>query len=156
MEKWKAAPAPLKKKILLMALVGVGCLLVGIVLCVFSKDTMMLFLSLGVFGFSVYKAFSIYRLIAKNEYEVVEGTCVGIVPKMLGRYRKIKIMDDEANESTLLLDKQSKIKIGDRYRFYFKKTTRVTLGNEYFDTALASDCFLGYEAVEAFNSEQIE
>lgn len=156
MEKCKAAPAPLKKKILLTGIVGIGCLLVGIALCVFSKDTIMLFLSLGVFGFSAYKAFSIYRLIAKNEYEVVEGTCVGIVPKMLGRYRKIKIMDDEANESTLLLDKQSKIKIGDRYRFYFKKTTRVTLGNEYFDTALASDCFLGYEAVDAIDSEQIE
>ena len=156
MEKWKSASAPLKNKILLMAFVGVGCLLVGIALCIFSKDTMMLFLSLGVFGFSVYKAFSIYRLIIKNEYEVVEGTCVGIVPKMLGRYRKIKIMDDEANESTLLLDKQSKIKIGDRYRFYFKKTTRVALGNEYFDTALASDCFLGYEAVDAIDSEQIE
>ncbi len=81
---------------------------------------------------------------------------MGIVPKMLGKYRKVKIMDDEANESTLLLDKQSKIKIGDRYRFYFKKTTRVTLGNEYFDTALASDCFLGYEAVDAIDSKQIE
>jgi hypothetical protein len=63
------------------------------------------------------------------------------------RFRKIKIKDNDGNETTLLLNKQSKIKIGERYRFYFKKTTRVTLGSDYLDTALSSDCFLGYEAV---------
>ena len=57
------------------------------------------------------------------------------------------ITDDEGNETTLLLSKQSKVSIGERYRFYFKKTTRVTLGNEYFDSALSSDCFLGYEPI---------
>ena len=54
-------------------------------------------------------------------------------------------MDDEGNESALLLGKHSKIQIGFRYRFYFKKTQRLTLGSEYFDSALSSDCFLGYE-----------
>ncbi len=147
MGKWKNAPALLKRKILLTALVGIGCLLVGIAMCVFSKDTMMLFLSLAVCGFSFFKAYTMYRVVAKNEYEIVEGTCIGITPKLLQKFRKIKIADNEGNESTLLLSKQSKIKIGDRYRFYFKNTTRVTLGNEYFDSALSSDCFLGYEAV---------
>ena len=76
---------------------------------------------------------------------MVEGTCVGIVPKPLRKYRKIRIMDDDGNESALLLGKHSKIQIGFRYRFYFKKTQRLTLGSEYFDSALSSDCFLGFE-----------
>ena len=76
---------------------------------------------------------------------MVEGTCVGIVPKPLRKYRKIRIMDDDGNESALLLGKHSKIQIGFRYRFYFKKTQRLTLGSEYFDAALSSDCFLGFE-----------
>ncbi len=147
MGKLKNAPAPLKHKILLTALVGIGCLLVGIAMYIFAKDNIMLFLSIGICGFSLYKAFKMYRIVSREEYEVVEGTCTAVIPKLLNKYRKIKIADDEGNESTLLLDKRSKVKIGDRYRFYFKATTRVTLGNEYFDSALSSDCFLGYEAI---------
>lgn len=83
------------------------------------------------------KAFSMYRVASKKDYEIVEGTCSAIIPKFLPKFRKIKITDDEGNETTLLLSKQSKVSIGERYRFYFKKTTRVTLGNEYFDSALS-------------------
>jgi hypothetical protein len=69
------------------------------------------------------------------------------VPKLLTKFRKIKLVDEEGNETAFLLSKQSKITVGERYRFYFKKTTRLTLGNEYFDSALSSDCFLGYEKI---------
>ncbi len=147
MGKLKNAPSPLRNKIFLTVLAGMGCLFVGIVMCILAKDMTILFLSLAICAFSIFKAYTMYRVISKKDYEVVEGTCIGITPKLLGRFRKIKIADDEGNESTLLLSKQSKIKIGERYRFYFKNTTRVTLGNEYFDSALSSDCFLGYEAI---------
>lgn len=147
MDKWTGIPAPLKRKTILMAIVGIGCLLVGIAFTLFAKDTMMLILSGAVCTFSLFKAFTMYRVGAKKDYEVVKGTCSAIVPKLLRKFRKIKIMDDEGNETTLLIDKQSKVTIGERYRFYFKKTTRVTLGNEYFDSALSSDCFLGYEII---------
>ena len=132
---------------LLTALVGIGCLLVGVAFTIFAKDMMMLFLSIAVCGFSLYKTFTMFRVASKKDYEIVEGTCSAIVPKLITKFKKIKITDDEGNETTLLLSKQSKVSIGERYRFYFKKTTRVTLGNEYFDSALSSDCFLGYEAV---------
>ena len=147
MDKWNGFPTPLKRKMLLTALVGIGCLLVGVAFTIFAKDTMMLILSGAVCAFSMFKAFTMYRVASKKDYEVVEGTCSVIVPKLFPKFRKIKITDDEGNETTLLLSKQSKVSIGERYRFYFKKTTRVTLGNEYFDSALSSDCFLGYEPV---------
>ncbi len=147
MDKWNSFPTPLKRKMLLTALVGIGCLLVGIAFTIFAKDTMMLILSGAICAFCLFKAFTMYRVASKKDYEVVEGTCSAIVPKLFPKFRKIKITDDEGNETALLLSKQSKVSIGERYRFYFKKTTRVTLGNEYFDSALSSDCFLGYEAI---------
>ncbi len=145
MNKIKDSPSPLKRKLFLTVLVGVLCLLVGVAMCIFAKDRIMLFLSGAVCILSLGKAFSLYLVLAEKKYEVVEGTCVGVVPKPMRRFRKIRIMDDEGNESSLLLSKQSKVKIGDRYRFYFKQTQRITLGNEYFDAAMSSDCFLGYE-----------
>lgn len=144
-DKWTSFPAPLKRKILLTALVGIGCLLAGVAFTIFAKDTIMLFLSIAVCTFSLYKAFTMFRVASKKDYEIMEGTCSAIVPKLITKFKKIKITDDDGNEVTLLLGKQSKVTIGERYRFYFKKTTRVTLGNEYFDSALSSDCFLGYE-----------
>ena len=146
-DKWTSFPAPLKRKMLLTALVGMGCLLVGVAFTIFAKDIMMLFLSIAVCGFSLYKTFAMFRVASKKDYEIVEGTCSAIVPKLITKFKKIKITDDDGNETTLLLAKQSKVTIGEKYRFYFKKTTRVTLGNEYFDSALSSDCFLGYESV---------
>lgn len=148
MEERKPTPAPIRNKLILTAVVGVVCLLIGIAMFLFAKDRMMLFLSMTVFFISLYRAWTLWQVINKAKYEIVEGTCVGIVPKPLRKYRKIRMMDDEGNESALLIGKQSKIKIGSRYRFYFKDTQRFTIGSEYFDSALSSDCFLGFEEIE--------
>ena len=153
MEKIKNIPAPLRKKMLFTILLGAVCLLVGIVMFFLSHDRVMLFLSAAICVFSLSRAWSMYRLISRQEYETVEGICVGIVPKPLRKYRKVRIMDDEGTESALLLSKHSKIRIGFRYRFYFKKTQRLTIGSEYFDASLSSDCFLGYEELGEFQAE---
>lgn len=156
MGKIKDAPAPIKRKMFLTCIVGIACLLVGIAMCLFFKDRMMLFLSLAVCVLSAGKAIDYYRVIGGEDYEVVEGTCVAIMPKPLRKYRKIKIMDDNGNESTMLLGKQSKVKIGYRYRFYFKETQHVSLGSEYLDSAMSSDHFLGYEELGEFAAETTE
>lgn len=116
----------------------------------------MLFLSLAVCVLSAGKALDYYRVIGGEEYEIVEGTCVAIMPKPLRKYRKIKIMDDNGNESTMLLGKQSKVKIGYRYRFYFKETQHFSLGSEYLDSAMSSDHFLGYEELGELATDTIE
>lgn len=156
MGKIKDAPAPIKRKMFLTCIVGIVCLLVGIAMCLFFKDRMMLFLSLAVCVLSAGKAIDYYRVIGGEDYEVVEGTCVAIMPKPLRKYRKIKIMDDNGNESTMLLGKQSKVKIGYRYRFYFKETQHVSLGSEYLDSAMSSDHFLGYEELGEFAADTTE
>jgi hypothetical protein len=62
-------------------------------------------------------------------------------------------MDDSGIESSLRLGKQVMIKIGFRYRFYFKKSEQLSVGSEYFDAALASDRFLGFEELGEFMGE---
>lgn len=154
MGKIKEAPAPLKRKLFLTCIVGTVCLLVGLAMFLFLKDRMMLFLSLAVCVFSAGKVIDFYSVIAGEKYEIVEGTCVAVMPKPLRKYRKIKIMDDNGNESTMLLGKQSKVKIGYRYRFFFKETQHISLGSEYLDSAMSSDCFLGYEELGEFAAEE--
>lgn len=156
MGKIKDAPVPIKRRVFLTCIVGISCLLVGIAMCLFFKDRIMLFLSLAVCVLSVGKAVDYYRVIGGEEYEVVEGTCVAIMPKPLRKYRKIKIIDDNGNESTMLLGKQSKVKIGYRYRFYFKETQHLSLGSEYLDSAMSSDHFLGYEELGEFAADTTE
>jgi len=56
----------------------------------------------------------------------------------------------------MLLGKQLKVKIGYRYRFYFKKTQHISLGNEYLNSAIFSDHFLGYEELGEFSGEATE
>ena len=153
MDKLGNAPAPLRRKLFLTVLLGFLCLLVGAAMFLFSKDRIMLLLSAAVFAINLFRAWSLYELIRRKSYEVVEGTCVAVVSKPMHKYRKIRIMDDEGIESSLLLGKQSKVKIGFRYRFYFKKTQRFTVGSEYFDSALSSDCFLGFEELGEFKDD---
>ena len=79
-------------------------------------------------------------------YEVAEGTCVAIVPQPLRKLRKAQIMDDEGNKSAMLLGKRDKIQIGNRYRFYFYATNRISPGNGILDFAASSDVFLDTNA----------
>lgn len=156
MGKIKNGPLPIRRKLFLTCIIGIVCLLVGVAMFLLFKDRMMLFLSLAVCFFSFLKAFEFYRVITGEEYEIVEGTCISVMPKPLRKYRKIKIMDDNGNESTMLLGKQSKVKIGYRYRFYFKETQRLTFGSEYLDSSMSSDCFLGYEELGEFSTQTTE
>ena len=150
MGKIKDAPAPLRRKLFLTGIIGAGCLLIGAAMSFILKDQIMLFLSLAVFAASVARALSYYRIITDK------GVCVSIVPKPLRKYRKIKIVDGDGNESTMLLGKQSRVKIGYRYRFYFKETQHISLGSEYLNSAMSSDHFLGYEELGEFAAETTE
>lgn len=93
----------------------------------------------------VIKAGMFYVTVSNKEYETVKGTCISVYPILIHKQKKIKIMDNEGNERKLILGKHSKISIGTEYCFYFKETKRISLGSEYFDSVLSSDCFLGYE-----------
>jgi hypothetical protein len=152
----KNCPKVLLQKLLFTVLIGVGCLIVGVSYYIFSKDGTALALSCLMLVFSLIRGAGLYDIICGNKYNTVEGACVGIKTKPFGKQCTIKIMDAAGVESSLRLGKQSKFKIGFRYRFYFKQGERITTGSEYFDTALASDNFLGVEELGEFMSQSKE
>ena len=156
MNEFKDFPKVLFQKVALTALIGIGCLIIGAAYYIFTKDRIMLSLSGMVFVFSVIRSVSLYHTIANKKYEMLEGTCVGVGAKPLRKYYTIKIMDDAGIESSLRLGKQAKIKIGYRYRFYFNQGERLSVGSEYFDTALSSDKFLGFEELGEYISQSKE
>jgi len=146
----KNCPKALLQKILFTALIGIGCLTVGSAYYIFSRDGITLALSGLVCVFSLAKSAGLYNVITKQKYEIVEGACVGVSSKPFRKHFTIKIMDGAGLESSLRLGKQTKVKIGFRYRFYFKQGERLSVGSEYFDAALSSDHFLGFEELGEF------
>lgn len=156
MNKLKNCPKALTQKMLLTALIGAGCLIVGAAYFIFSRDSVTLALSAFVFVFSAIRSAGLYSAVTKQQYEAVEGTCVGVSSKAFRKQFTVKLMDDAGIETSLRLGKQTKIRIGSRYRFYFKKGERLSLGSEYFDTALSSDHFLGFEELSGMHSQHPE
>ena len=65
-----SAPPALLKAIWLTALIGAGCLGLGILYFLKTKDRVLLFLSLLVFLGCTAKALSLYRTVRKRRYEV--------------------------------------------------------------------------------------
>jgi hypothetical protein len=143
-------PKVLLQKLLFTVLIGAGCFAVGTAFYMFSRDRITILLSASVLLCSLARAYLLYTAISKGKYETVEGTCVGISAKPFRKQRVIKIMDSDGIESTLRLGRQTSVKIGTRYRFYF--TERVTSplpGSEYLTTALSAGQLLGYEELPA-------
>jgi len=148
----KECPRVLLQKLFITSLLGAGCLAVGAVYYFAARDTVFLALSGALFVGCVYRCYSLYRLIAGKHYCVTEGVCTGITPKPLRRYRSVRLMNAEGLETTLLLDKRTRVKIGFHYRIYFKQDPRPRFGSEYLDTALSGDCFLGMEELGEFSA----
>jgi len=141
----KDCPGILLQKLFVTLLLGAGCLTVGAIYYIVTLDTVFLVLSIALFVGCLYRSGSLYRMIVSKDYCITEGTCIGITPKPMRRYRSVRLMDSEGLETTLLLDKRTKVKIGCQYRIYFSQHQRPGLGSEYLDTALSGDSFLGIE-----------
>ena len=147
MKHFKDFPKVLQQKILYTLLIGAGCFLFGVAYGLYARDRIFVLLSGVVLVFSLYRGWELYRIISQGRYEVIEGVCVGVVPTLLRRQFTVRIMDDDGIETSLQLGKQAKVKMGVRYRFYFKQGERTTLESDFLNTMLASDLFLGYEVV---------
>ena len=148
MDKLRTAPLPLKKKLLLTALVGAAFFFVGLAAIFFSHDTITVLLS-GILAIGLaYKAVVLYRLIITAHYTAVDGVCIAI---MQTPHRNIRIIDSQEHEMTLVLPKQDRIEIGRQYRFYFKSSERILTGSSFLDASLPTDGFLGLEETDYGN-----
>ena len=157
MDKLRTAPLPLKKKLLLTALVGAAFFFVGLAAIFFSRDTITVLLS-GILAIGLaYKAVVLYRLIITAHYTAVDGVCIAIMQTPLRKYRNIRIIDSQERERTLVLPRQDKIEVGRQYRFYFKASAhkspaQVQTGSSFIDESLPTDGFLGLEAASDYSN----
>ena len=149
MFSFKKFPTPIKEKFISLVVIGIIFWLIGICITFIFDDLIMFILSVLVCAFSFIKAAGLYITASNGEYEIVKGTCVSISPILIRKQKKVKITDTEGNERLILLGRHSKVSIGTEYNFYFKATKTISLGQEYFDSVLAADCFLGYEEIKS-------
>lgn len=145
MNTQKPIPQPLLRKVILTPLLGAVCLTFGLAAYLGAGDRTLLMLSGVLFVICIFKGIRHYRIAKSGRYLAVHGTCVRLAPQFMGKLRKVYLMDDDGIEITLRLPIQHRITIGSRYCFYFAQSSGISVGNDYLDTLLATDSFLGYE-----------
>ena len=151
-KQWDQFPFVLRRKILLTALAGLASLAVSLVIFTATTDHILLALGGIIFIASLVLSESLWSTAACGRYEVVEGVCTSDTAPALHRYRKVQLVDAQGAETTLLLSKASRFRIGSHYRFYFQTGSRPAVGNDYLDAALSTNSFLGYEELETTSS----
>ena len=155
MKQWTLFPTVLQRKFLLTLLAGIASAGISAIICVATKDHILLSLGIIVLCACLISCRGIWATATHKNYEVVEGICAGISTPMLRRYRKVHLIDSHGTEITLLLSKSARLKIGLPYRFYFQKGARPAVGNEYLDAALSTNNFLGYEENNGANKDTV-
>ena len=151
-KQWDQFPFVLRRKILLTALAGLASLAVSLVIFTATTDHILLALGGIIFIASLVLSGSLWSTAACGRYEVVEGVCTSVTAPALHRYRKVQLVDAQGAETTLLLSKASRFRIGSHYRFSFQTGSRPAVGNDYLDAALSTNSFLGYEELETTSS----
>lgn len=149
MTKINTIPKPLIRKMFFMLLIGIIYFSIGLAYYIFAKDKMFLALSVVILVISLYRAYIIYKIALKKQYEIVEGIVTKITPKLFYKQHIIYVKNNVGIESSLYLDKKNRIRIGNSYKFYFRMSDKqYTTGSDILDSALAYNQFLGFEELE--------
>ena len=111
-------PKPLLHKLIITALIGIGCFAVGAVFSLLTHDKTTFTLSIAVLVACLLRAFGLYRTISKTAYTVVDGTCAASTANLIWRTRNVAVIDDDGATHKLTLPKATRLKVGQRYRFY--------------------------------------
>lgn len=144
MERLKAWPPVLLRKWLLTCVIGLGCLLVGIVMFLAAGDRVMLMISGLLALMTTLRCVSFFRLVSKQAYETVEGVCIGIKKAPLRKQRSLCLLTENGAEHTITLDQQTPVRIGNCYRAYFQSSGPVSEADP-LQRFLARDQFLALE-----------
>lgn len=147
-------PPAIFRRWLSTLILGCVCLLVGVVAGAGFGDGTLLVLSGAVFLFSLLRAALLCRVILRGDYETIQGVCVQISERPLQKCRRVRFLDAEGNEQTLLLGKQARLHIGYRYRFYLKRGGQPTFDSAWLQSSLATDQLLGYEELGEYIEER--
>lgn len=110
MKQWTLFPTVLQRKFLLTLLAGIASAGISVIICVATKDHILLALGIVVLCACLISCRGIWATATHKNYEVVEGICAGISTPMLRHYRKVHLIDSHGIEITLLLSKSAWLK----------------------------------------------
>ena len=147
-------PKPVFMRLLMLFGGGIACLLVGIIVTMVTGDLVLLAMS-AILGVAfVTKGFFLKRKIKSGQIFRISGVCVSITPKILGRYRRMELVDtDTGEEIHFILPKKVVFKIGHVYNCFFdnqisNRPVNVNNAKSGFfnaDMDLPTNGFLGFE-----------
>ena len=100
--------------------------------------------------FGMLHAYHLLRCGERQEYEIVEGVIYELKGRHSpGRVYQVGIRLGDGQAVQLLMDKQYRLRIGGRYRFYFNpKRQNAFFGISGLDAALNTGSFYGAEELE--------
>lgn len=145
MKQW---PPVLLRRWLLTVALGLGFLVVGLAVWLALRDRTFLYLSGVVFLLSLGRAVMLFRCFLLGDYEVLEGVCIQTAQFPLQRYRKVRFMNAEEQEFTLMLGKQQRVQVGSQYRLYLQRGKNLPLPGGWLSASLAAGNLLGIELVD--------
>jgi len=147
-------PKPVFMRLLMLFGGGIGCLLVGTIVTIATGDLVLLAMS-AILGVAfVTKGFLMKKKINQGHIYSVSGVCVSLAPKMLGRYKRIELVDTATgNDVFFVLPKKVAFKVGHVYTCYFdnqitnRPESATTPQSGFFNTELdlPTNGFLGFE-----------
>jgi len=115
-----AIPKPVFMRLLMLFGGSIGCLAVGIIVSLVTGDLALLIMSSILSITFAAKGFLLRRKINAGQIFSVSGVCVSIAPKMLGRYKRIELVDVSTGDDVhFILPKKTVFKIGHVYTCYF-------------------------------------
>jgi len=147
-------PKPVFMRLLMLFGGGVGCLLVGVIVTIATGDMVLLAMSVILGVAFVAKGFLVKRKINQGQIYSVSGVCVSVAPKMLGRYRRIELVDTvTGGDVHFVLPKKTVFKVGHVYTCYFdnpisnRPESISTPQGDFFNAELdlPTNGFLGFE-----------
>lgn len=144
----KQWPPVLLRRWLLTVALGLGFLVVGFAVWLALRDHTFLYLSGVVFLLSLGRAVMLFRCFLLGDYEVLEGVCIQTAQFPLQRYRKVRFMNAEEQEFTLMLGKQQRVQVGSQYRLYLQRGKDLPLPGGWLSASLAAGNLLGMELVD--------
>jgi hypothetical protein len=141
-----ATPRPVFMRLLMLFGSAAGCLLVGVIVSIVTGDMILLAMS-AILGIAfAAKGFLLKRKINAGQIYSVPGVCISIVPKILGRYRRIELVDiDTGDDVSFILPKKTTFKIGHVYTCYFDNPISSPLNINNAGMDLPTNGFLGFE-----------
>ena len=157
-------PKPVFLRMLMLFLGGAGCILIGIVATIATQDFVLLAMSAIIGVALITKGFLLKSKIKGNQIYNVSGVCVSIVPKILGRYRRIELVDVNTGiDVHFILPKKVVFKVGHIYNCYFdnqisNRPDGITPSGVFFNSELdlPTNGFLGFEDFGVYQEKPIK